>query len=234
MSLYEFWFGKPEEFENIHPPKQIIDIVEYEDEQPINYDLAQQDLSELPAMGVIVVFGKRGKGKSTCIRWLISENMHRTFFVYDAFDEYDIPGAMYYTSIDQFLRTPVLGHVHVFRGEIEPNKFFELTMHFENIVIVFDEVDLACHAGYIGTHLYRVVNYGRHNGNLLICGARRPADISRNITSNAWRIIIFNLTEDRDLMYIRKNLGDEYATRARKLRIGECIVWPQNPELEER
>ena len=93
-------------------------------------------------------------------------------------------------------------------------------------VLLLDEVDLICgpSAGRDNPVLW-AANYGRHSGLMLICTARRPARIHRDLTALADRIILYRLTEPRDLAYVREYCGAEMADRVARLGSHESVTW---------
>ena len=91
--------------------------------------------------------------------------------------------------------------------------------------LLWEEVDV-----YIGAHrlppwAYRIVNMGRHRGLKLIACARRPARVSRDLTANATRIVIFSTSEPADVAYMRDLAGDEAASCLAGLAPREAVDW---------
>lgn len=79
----------------------------------------------------------------------------------------------------------------------------------ENCMIVWEEVDNFIGPGKLPPWAFRLVNEGRHRGVRIIATARRPARVSRDLTANASRLIVFRTTEPVDLKYLREYVGAE-------------------------
>jgi len=177
----------------------------------------------------IVVFGKKGFGKTTWIKRYIYEHPSSTYLIYDHFHEYD--GKNIFRSIDEFLLNKEFTfedeQVVIFRGEIPYDYFFWLCSSMPGCVAVFDEIDLACSPTYIEPNLYRIIHYGRHLNVGIISASRRPGNVSRNLTSQADEIICFRIEEPRDLKYISDYCGEDIAKKLPILRIGEFVRYPQ-------
>ena len=194
----------------------------------------------------IVVFGQKGHGKTTWIRTYLDENPEPLYFICDHFKEYDAP--YYYSSIKEFLQITKHDILElwkrknvVFRGKIDFDEFFWLCTKVQNCVAVFDEIDLM--GTYIQKNhpLYEIIHYGRHLNVGIISASRRPANVSRNLTSQADEIITFRIQEPRDLKYLEEFAGKDIADKAPNLGIGEFMRYPpreksdteSEPESEE-
>lgn len=186
----------------------------------------------------IVIFGRKGCGKTSWIYHLIKDNPDELFMIYDHFDEYNFEGAEYHYSIDNFWSGAGYSKKQIFRGEINPDDFFNLCIAVGNCVVIYDEIDMVCSPSYISNPLYRIIHYGRHlkvrNKIVtvrLVGASRRPANVSRDLTSQADKVIIFKVTEPRDLKYIELYTTSEHAKMANKLDRLEYIVYPSNEEV---
>ena len=89
----------------------------------------------------------------------------------------------------------------------------------------WEEVDV-----YIGPHrlppnAYRIANMGRHRGLKLIACARRPARVSRDLTANASRLVMFSTTEPADVAYLRDLAGADAAAALAGLAPREAVDW---------
>jgi hypothetical protein len=195
---------------------------------------------EIESNPVIAVFGRRGKGKSTWIANYIYENRgsNRKYFICDwlhdkAFDGFH--SAARFGSIDDYLMVAdmIENDIIIFQGEIPFSDFFELCYTHGNCMCVFDEIDVACSPHNNPEWLYKILHYGRHYNIGLIGAARRPANVTRDFTSQASYIIIFGLREKNDIKYIEDNCGKEFAEAAQNLPRGAFLQWPLT-EQEER
>lgn len=186
---------------------------------------------------IIVVFGRRGFGKTTWIRWHIYERPEKVFFIYDHHREYIFERAYYYNSVKDFLMENDSFEINdysynkvIFRGEIDYDEFFEMCYEVGNCIAVFDEIDNACNTAFMSKSLNKIIQYGRHKNVGLIGSARRPSRVVRDLTANASSIIIYNIQEPRDLKYIEEFCGEDFAEMAPWLDIGEYIHYPPDEE----
>jgi hypothetical protein len=88
-------------------------------------------------------------------------------------------------------------------------------------IFVIEEADLFCSANYISPSLRWIVNYGRHAGQSIIAISRRHAAISRELTSQADRVLTFKQSEPRDIA-ILEELGFP-ASRVRNLKLYDYL-----------
>lgn len=91
---------------------------------------------------------------------------------------------------------------------IAPEETFQLELlinavkFLKNTFIVIDEAQTISKPGFLPDALKDMVMVGRHR-NLYYCVAsRRPAEISRDFTSQVDKIYFFRLTEPNDLKYV--------------------------------
>lgn len=182
----------------------------------------------------IVVFGKKGFGKTTWIRRYLYENPEPVYLIYDHFNEYD--DGQIFGSIDEFTIWPDFNFdknkKFIFRGEIPFDDFFGLAYDLQNCVAVFDEIDLACSPHNTEPNLYKILNYGRHKQVGIISASRRPANVSRNLTSQSDEIISFRIAEPRDLKYIEDFCGSDMSKLLPNLGIGEFCRYPHDFESD--
>lgn len=75
---------------------------------------------------------------------------------------------------------------------------------------VVDEADWFCTPHEIPPEFDRIIKYGRHRNITLCCASRRPSEMHRNITANAWECFAFSLQEPRDLDYLKVYAGEEF------------------------
>jgi len=89
------------------------------------------------------------------------------------------------------------------------------------MVLVVDEIDQF--AGSVRppapAELLRVIHLGRHRGIRVLAAARRAADVSRALTSQADRVVSFRQTEPGDLKYLRSLIGADVAALPKLRRL---------------
>lgn len=178
---------------------------------------------------ITCIFGKRGSGKTTLARGLLDEAPRA--FICDPFDEYLLPDTEKFYSIAALARRMKenLG-AKAFRYCFYPvdirdsDKLLLLAHAVRYCTVVLEEIDLLCSPNFIPLHLSESIRRGRHYGVDLIAVSRRPAEVSRLLTSQASRFYIFRFSEPRDLEYFAATFGDETAIRIRALKEHEYIV----------
>lgn len=78
----------------------------------------------------------------------------------------------------------------------------KLAKKLKNLTLVIDEVDKISREGRVSKTLWQIINFYRHDALSLLCCARRPARVSRDLTGNADEIICFKTQEPNDLKYL--------------------------------
>lgn len=141
--------------------------------------------------------GKRGKGKTTLAKELIRNSSFDQVFIYDYLGEY-IP-----LSSEKCL---------VSRGGLY--NFCQIvwntsTKEYQSL-IVFDEIDLYGKNNEYIAFLYR---YGRHKNINLIGIARRFYDLPVIVRALTDKFYLFQITEERDINYLRRYISDEFVRK---------------------
>jgi hypothetical protein len=91
----------------------------------------------------------------------------------------------------------------------ETETALRLAMELKNTLLVIDEVDRISREGAVSKTLWSIFNYYRHDKLSVLCCARRPARVSRDLTGNADEIICFKVQEPLDLKYLSEYGYDE-------------------------
>ena len=91
-----------------------------------------------------------------------------------------------------------------------------LAMELKNVLLVVDEVDRLTREGQVSKTLWGIFNYYRHDKISVLCCARRPARVPRDLTGNADEIISFKIQEPIDLKYLSEYGFSEDALRGLK------------------
>lgn len=119
------------------------------------------------------------------------------------------------------------------RGEAEARDAFEwanrAALAAGDALIIWDEVDRFTDAGRLPPHAYTMVNAGRHRGLRVFACSRRVRRVSRDLTANAGRIVVFQMTEPGDLAWIRNAMGADAAAMAPRLDFArrEALDWSE-------
>lgn len=82
------------------------------------------------------------------------------------------------------------------------------------VTVVCGEADtLAPNNGALDPAVRSLLHRGRHYALSLFAAARRPAEVARDVSSQADLLVFFQTHEPRDLQWIRAVAGDEVADR---------------------
>lgn len=171
---------------------------------------------------IIGVLGCKGAGKSTEVKRIY---MSRTrVIVNDTLGEYggyvcDAPDPRR-KAIDYIAANKVR-----FRIAFRPEKLeadFDWVCRLAKAcgagtTLIVEEIDFFCQPNFAEPGLDKLIRYGRNDGINLIYTGKRFADISRRLTSQTDRFLLFRISEPGDLDGIRKRFGDEVAEKVRSL-----------------
>jgi len=182
---------------------------------------------------IILIFGKRGSGKSYLANKLI-ENEQR-LLIFDTLSEYT-EGVVFedYEKFAEFWR---LIYQHPYRLIYQPLKpdqeieqIAELVYTIGDIRFVVEEIDCYCTAYQISESFAHVVQRGRHKNITLIGITQRPYGIHRLLTSQAKEIYVFSMNEPRDREYLRTLLGQDIESKLDSLKQYEYVKWTDGKE----
>ncbi len=184
---------------------------------------------------IILIFGKRGTGKSFLAEKLIEEE--ERLLVFDTLSEYTT-GVVFedYDKLTEFWK---LIYRHPYRLIYRPlnpdqeiEKIADLVYTIGDICFVVEEIDCYCTAYQIGESMAHVIQRGRHKNITLIGITQRPFGINRLLTSQAKEIYIFKTNEPRDREYLRILIGQEIDAKLDGLKEFEYVKWSEKDGLE--
>ena len=170
---------------------------------------------------VIVIFGKRGSGKTTLAKRLILGR--NRLFIFDTLREYEV--GLVTNDLDEVMERLVDREHKIFRisysPEINEKEAFDyicqLLYTMKDITFLIEEIDNYCSAMTSPEMLSKIIRYGRHQNISLITTARRTADVPRILTAMATEFCIFSHHEPRDLDYFSHLFSPEIAEKIRRL-----------------
>ncbi|MBA7518467.1 hypothetical protein ES705_10537 [subsurface metagenome] len=179
---------------------------------------------------IILIFGKRGSGKSFLARKLI-ENEPR-LLIYDTMSEYTdgiVFGPEDYEDFLAFWRQVYRKRFRIIYRPIKPDveieQICDLVYTLGNCCFFVEEIDCYCTAYQISDTFAAIVQRGRHKNITLIGVTQRPFGIHRLLTSQAKEIYVFNTNEPRDREYLRTLLGQEIEAKLDALKQYEYVRW---------
>jgi len=187
---------------------------------------------------IILIFGKRGTGKSYLAEKLITSE--RRLFIFDTLGEYESGVIFDNENIDQCLEFWRHVYYNDFRIVYRPLKpdaeidnIAELVFVLGNLTFVVEEIDCYCTSFQISDSFAHIVQRGRHKNITLIGVTQRPFGIHRLLTSQAKEIYVFGTNEPRDRDYLKQLLGQEIEAKLDQLKQYEYVHWQEdNPGLE--
>ena len=184
---------------------------------------------------IILIFGKRGSGKSYLAKKKI-ENEPR-LVVFDTMSEYEngvIFDAENYHECLEFWRKVYRGRFRLIYRPLQPaveiERICDLVYTIGNCCFLVEEIDCYCSAYQISDTFAAIVQRGRHKNITLIGITQRPYGINRLLTSQAKEIYIFNTNEPRDREYLRTLLGQEIEAKLDALKQYEYVHWQDGKE----
>jgi hypothetical protein len=190
---------------------------------------------------ITCVFGIRGMGKTRLARRLIADQPRVL-----AFDPYGEHVALRFDDAQPLVR---------YLDDVAPRKRFRCAVtawrssdptedadYFcavcwatarvaGDVLAVFEEVDIIAPPGREPRQFRRLVAQGRHAGGQghtgvsILSTSRRPAEVSRLLTSQAEEIYSFRIQEPADLAYFRSVIGREPTDAIPDLAPGEYVAW---------
>jgi len=184
---------------------------------------------------IILIFGKRGSGKSYLARKLIEAEPR--LIVFDTMSEYEngvVFGIENYDEYLKFWRQVYRDRFRIIYRPIKPaeeiERIGELVYTLGNCCFLIEEVDCYCTPYQISDNFAAIIQRGRHKNIKLFAITQRPYGIHRLLTSQAKEIYIFNTNEPRDREYLRTLLGQEIEAKLDALKQYEYVHWQDGRE----
>lgn len=151
------------------------------------------------------ILGMKGSGKTTLAKKLVANR--RRLLVLDPNGEYR-DGLIFETFDDllawESVDDPDRRYICRFESDDEIGAALRFAWDTRGWLIVAEEVDLLCSPASIDADFSRIIRHGRHRQLDLIAVSRRPAEVSKLLTSQSDEIISFRQLEDLDLDYLRR------------------------------
>ena len=182
---------------------------------------------------IILIFGKRGSGKSYLANKLIETESR--LIIFDTLSEYT--GGVVFEDREKFFefwRSHYRRPHRLIYQPLQPDREIEeiagLVYALGDITFVVEEIDCYCTSFQISESFAHVIQRGRHRNITLIGITQRPYGINRLLTSQAKEIYIFNTNEPRDRDYLKTLLGQEVEIKLDQLKQYEYIYWQDGAE----
>lgn len=180
------------------------------------------------------VCGIRGYGKTTLARQLVAGAPR--LLAYDPFGEHDALALDYADLVDYLDYVDSLERFRVgLREAGHEEEFCALALVIgrrlqqeppgRQLVVLLEEADLVARPGQEPPVFQDLVARGRHEGIELVAVSRRPAEVSRLITSQAEYFYVLRAQEPRDVTYLRGYIGEAAAAAAQQLPKFHYLAW---------
>lgn len=146
---------------------------------------------------LITVVGRRGRGKTSLVRELISESDADRVLILDFLGDY------------LHLTDP---RIELSRGYLYPflKNAWDTCPDFNKTLIILDEID--CYSKY-DEYIWYVYSYGRHAGLEIIAISRTFMDLPVIVRRLTDVYYIFQITEPSDLDHLARHKGKEFAQK---------------------
>lgn len=124
------------------------------------------------------------------------------------------------------------------RGDKEMREAFEwanrAALAAGDCLVIWDEVDRFTDAGRLPPAAYQMVNAGRHRGLKVYACSRRVRRVSRDLSANAGRVMLFRMTEPGDLRWVHDTMGAAAAEKAPILGERVALDWTDREVKEKK
>ena len=189
-----------------------------------------------PEKKIILIFGRRGSGKSYLAKKLIQSEPR--FLIYDTMSEYK-EGVVFDSEQHQYF---LIFWKHVYRlpcykiiyRPLQPLKQIEaisqLVFAVGDLCFLVEEIETYCSAWQLADSFAAIIQRGRHKNISLIGIAHRPNNINRLLTSQAKEIYVFSTKEPRDIEYLKQLLGQEIEEKLMNLEQYQYVKWTDGKE----
>lgn len=167
------------------------------------------------------VIGHRGYGKTTLTQKLIIELDKPTIICDPRFQYENNSRRLIFRKVSDFKRFITNDYITFKKYKFEcvvnvtNDEDFEIlgkiVYKMKKVCFLVDEVDMFCDARANKENIMnKLVHYGRHNEIDIITTSRRPANISRNLTSQTDIFYLSRMREPNDKKYVKHAIGNEF------------------------
>lgn len=179
---------------------------------------------------IITILGKKGSGKSTLAEEIIRE--YPRVLIMDSMGEYSHMKGVeeFWDASEAADRLIELKDEKRFLidamiiDDVDAMSLLAVAFEIPDILIVLEEASLYTSPHELPDEIAKILRYGRKRGVSMIVIARRPSEISRELTAQSDVLITFRQEEPRDVEYLRARLGDADAERAQHLAQYHVVI----------
>jgi hypothetical protein len=167
-------------------------------------------LKDLENAKTIVIFGKRGTGKTFDTMVLGNLFLRNQFRVHSV--------------LTVSSKLPGCPHINDSAGAFR-HGCLDVYKYNTRSCIIIDEVDSFCTPHKMDPYVNKIVNIGRHIKIWAVWNARRPAKVHSDLHSLADVVIVHYVSSEKDIRYIADIADEEFAEKVRimkgKIEAGE-------------
>jgi hypothetical protein len=116
----------------------------------------------------------------------------------------------------------------VFYNEDDYEKLFFALKQIKNFTLLIDEISFFADQYSINEDLKEIVTRGRHNNISVVWNTQRPQMINRVLTSQAYNLIIFRLSDVSDIRYVWLDKNKIHSLKKR-----EFMIQGEHKEIEK-
>ncbi len=168
---------------------------------------------------IITIIGHKGHGKTAFSEKIII-HLNKPTIVADPRGQYniDIARRLHFKSVGIFRKWIYSNYKDFIKYKLECivnchdddfNELATIVSKMKKVTFLVDEVDMFFDTRADKKHqMYKLVHYGRHNEIDIVSTSRRPANISRNLTSQTDTFYISKMTEPTDTKYFKQRFGE--------------------------
>lgn len=179
---------------------------------------------------IAFVTGRKGCGKSTLVRELMSE--HARVVVLDYLGEYGPEcGATVHRGViacaralERWAARPRFCLSLRVTEERDALDLLGIIEKLRAVLVVVEEASWLCSPGQLPRELRALVRFGRHRELSQVYVAQRPAMVHRDVTSQADVIVSFQQHGERDIAYLEGTVLADRAAQVRQLRPFEIVA----------
>lgn len=180
---------------------------------------------------IVGVIGRKGSGKSTTARELVS--CRDRVVIFDLLAEYNSPNV--FTDFDEFsdyLDRHSRSRMHCAYRPIDdqPEDVFEdvcdAVYDAGGLCFVIEEAGRFCGPGHMPNGMDRIIRLGRHRATDTVWCTQRVSEVSRTLTAMTDIFVFVGAsTEPRDLNAIAERCGQDVALKVQKLGLHGRLIY---------
>lgn len=196
---------------------------------------------------VTMIVGVRGCGKSTLTNLLASQSDYDRKIVFDPMSEWNSPLTVHsfeefseiwkkhfddpnFTIVVRFGFGASREQISGITDQIVRTLYYTGQHLDRATALIFEEAQFFFPQSYTTPTMDSLITTGRHARLSVIANTQRPANVSKNLISQADRLFVGRLYEKNDLVYLYASIGEE-ALYAKNLENLEFILYEKGSSV---